>query len=98
MNIVHNKGALLSSRDWEVIAAAFKRSKYQNAVTTLMERNNIPTPAHEVLPEEAVNQGNDSINNILRAKKIPFQLSRIGRWRRGEQRRDRLLAFVCKHK
>ena len=82
----------LKAEEWAAIRALFHDTDMVATIDALREKNNEPQPAEEILPK-TINGAQEYANNHLRAAKMPYRLTRIGTWRRGDRSR-RPLAVV----
>lgn len=85
----------LSSEDWDRILSALAKSHDIETAKKLKAEGNRAFPADVLFSGARINEaGQNAINSTLHNKGVPFRLSRIGKYERGEGRRKRLLAFV----
>ena len=84
----------LTDADWELILSALKDTRYEGITEKCREAENRPQNADFILPKDIVNQGHEHVNLVLRKKKVPFRLTRIGQQGKEKPRAERLLAFV----
>lgn len=86
--------AELSDVEWQVLDAALERSMYRSVVVKMRAVHNKPQRACDVLPAHTANQGNDIVNMILHAHKLPYRFTRVEPWTGADNRLHRKLAFV----
>lgn len=90
--IIENKPNNLSDRDWSTVLAACPGDA-NKALLLLKEAQNEPIAASQLFTGTQANYGHELANNHLRKAGLPFRLTRIGRWVKGD-RHERKLAVV----
>ena len=82
----------LKDDEWATIRALFHGTDLVKTIDVLKEKENVPQPAEDILPR-IYTWDQEYANNQLRAAKLPFRLTRIGTWSKGDRNR-RPLAIV----
>ena len=80
--------------EWKQLEESLKTSSLLSAAKMLKDNNNRPMRADVLFHGINVGQGNSVMNQMLRLKKVPFSLMRIGKHNDGKKRPERLFAFV----
>lgn len=92
---IYESSSNLRREDWNEIMKALEKSNTIAAAKVLQLRQNNPTGTEILFTKEQTHQvGQDTVNNYLRAHKVPFRLVRIGRWSGGRRWINRNLAFM----
>ena len=82
----------LKPHEWDSIRPIFVDLGMEETLDKLRHANNEPQPAEEIFPEK-LTVPQERANNALRRAMLPYRITRIGSWRRGD-RNQRPLAIV----